>query len=110
MAFRLESAKSKGGKDYAKITVEKAGDLSKEQGDMARQMREEIKKQYKTVAVDNDDYNVGDGSGTQGQAAEGQQPQPGSMPDDGFMEIPDAVEEGELPFNYYSRGGWPPAP
>ena len=99
VAFRLESAKSKGGKDYAKITVEKAGDLSKEQGDMARQMREEIKKQYKTVAVDNDDYNVGDGSGTQGQAAEGQQPQPGSMPDDGFMEIPDAVEEGELPFN-----------
>lgn len=99
VAFRLESAVSKGGKDYAKITVEKAGDLAKEQGDMARQMREEIKKQYKTVAVDNDDYNVGDGSSAQGQAAAGQQYQTGDAPDDGFMEIPDAIEEGELPFD-----------
>lgn len=98
VAFRLESATSKGGKDYAKITVEKVGNLTPEQGDMARQMREEIKKQYKTVAVDNDDYNIGDGSSAQG-AEQPQQPQPGSAPDDGFMDIPDAIEEGELPFD-----------
>lgn len=98
VTFRLESAKSKGGKDYAKITVEKAGDLTKEQGDLARRMREEIKKQYTTVAVDNDDYNVSDSSSAPG-AAQTQQPQLGSAPDDdGFMEIPDAIEEGELPF------------
>ena len=63
VTFRLESAKSKGGKDYAKITVEKSGELTKDQGDLARTMREEIKRQYTTVAVDNDDYNV---SGTGG--------------------------------------------
>lgn len=98
VTFRLESAKSKGGKDYAKIAVEKAGDLTKEQGDLARRMREEIKKQYTTVAVDNDDYNVSDSSSAPG-AAQTQQPQLGSAPDDdGFMEIPDAIEEGELPF------------
>ncbi len=97
VAFRLESAKSKGGKDYAKITVEKAGDLSKEQGDMARQMREEIKKQYTTVAVDNDDYNVSDSSNAPGAA--GQQYQPENAPNDGFMNIPDAIGDDELPFN-----------
>lgn len=98
VTFRLESAKSKGGKDYAKITVEKAGDLTKEQGDLARRIREEIKKQYTTVALDNDDYNVSDSSSAPG-AAQTQQPQLGSAPDDdGFMEIPDAIEEGELPF------------
>lgn len=97
VAFRLESAVSKGGKDYARITVEKAGDLTKEQGNLARQMREEIKKQYTTVAVDNDDYNVSDSSSAPG-AAQAQQTQLGSAPDDGFMEIPDAIEEGELPF------------
>ena len=97
VTFRLESAKSKGGKDYARITVEKAGDLTKEQGNLARQMREEIKKQYTTVAVDNDDYNVSDSSSAPG-AAQAQQTQLGSAPDDGFMEIPDAIEEGELPF------------
>lgn len=97
VAFRLESAVSKGGKDYAKITVEKAGNLTKEQGDMARQMREEIKKQYKTVAVDNDDYNVGDSSSALGAAD--QQYQPENASNDGFMNIPDAIEEGELPFD-----------
>lgn len=97
VAFRLESAVSKGGKDYAKITVEKSGELTKNQGDLARTMREEIKRQYTTVAVDSDDYNVGDGSSPQG-AGQLQQPQPGDAPDDGFMEIPDAIEEGELPF------------
>jgi len=97
VAFRLESAKSKGGKDYAKITVEKAGDLTKEQGDLARQMREEIKKQYTTVAVDNDDYNVSDSSNAPGAA--GQQYQPENAPNDGFMNIPDAIGDDELPFN-----------
>ena len=98
VTFRLESAKSKGGKDYARITVEKAGDLTKEQGNLARQMREEIKKQYTTVAVDNDDYNVSDSSSAPG-AAQAQQTQLGSAPDDGFMEIPDAIGDDELPFN-----------
>ena len=97
VAFRLESAKSKGGKDYAKITVEKAGDLTKEQGDLVRQMREEIKKQYTTVAVDNDDYNVSDSSNAPGAA--GQQYQPENAPNDGFMNIPDAIGDDELPFN-----------
>lgn len=97
VAFRLESAKSKGGKDYAKITVEKAGDLTKEQGDLARQMREEIKKQYTTVAVHNDDYNVSDSSNAPGAA--GQQYQPENAPNDGFMNIPDAIGDDELPFN-----------
>lgn len=97
VTFRLESAKSKGGKDYAKITVEKAGDLTKEQGDLARKMREEIKKQYTTVAVNNDDYNVGDDSSAPGTAC--QQYQPENAPEDGFMNIPDAIGDDELPFN-----------
>ncbi len=98
VTFRLEPAKSKGGKDYAKITVEKSGELTKEQGDLARQMREGIKKQYTAVAVDNDDCNV---SGTvsrnaapeTARAADAQAAGP-----DGFMEIPDSIGDGELPF------------
>lgn len=106
VTFRLESAKSKGGKDYAKITVEKSGELTKDQGDLARTMREEIKRQYTTVAVDNDDYNVsGTGGGNAApetaQAADAQaaDAQAVDAPDSGFMEIPDGIEEGELPFN-----------
>ena len=84
VTFRLESAKSKGGKDYAKITVEKSGELTKDQGDLARTMREEIKRQYTTVAVDNDDYNV---SGTGGGNAAPETAQAVDAPDSGFMEI-----------------------
>lgn len=101
VTFRLESAKSKGGKDYAKITVEKSGELTKDQGDLARTMREEIKRQYTTVAVDNDDYNVsGTGGGNAApETAQAADAQAVDAPDSGFMEIPDGIEEGELPFN-----------
>ena len=101
VTFRLESAKSKSGKDYAKITVEKSGELTKDQGDLARSMREEIKRQYTTVAVDNDDYNVSStgGGNAAPQTAQAADAQAADAPDSGFMEIPDGIEEGELPFD-----------
>lgn len=76
VAFRLEAATSKGGKDYAKITVEKVGELTQEQGNLTRQMREKIKKQY-AVAVNN---------GNQAST-------------EGFINIPEDTIDQELPFH-----------
>jgi len=52
VVFRLEAARSRTNRDYAKVTVEKVCDLPKEQGDLARKMRLEIKAQYEDIAED----------------------------------------------------------
>lgn len=90
VAFKLEAAKSKGGVDYAKVSVTRVGDLTKEQGDMARQMREEIKRQYTTVGVDAEECDAA------GAAAGDGAPLPPSP--DGFMNIPDGPGDDGTPF------------
>lgn len=88
-AFQLEGAVSKGGKDYAKITVKKIADLTPEQAKLAYEMRENIKKQYQNVGIDNDDYNTGAAD----QAASAP-----ATDADGFVNVPENIDE-ELPFN-----------
>lgn len=89
VSFTLEGAKSGGGIDYAKINVTKVGELSPEQWAITKQMREEIKAQYKTIAIGGEDYNTGNSV----QAA----PQ---GPADGFMDVAaDQLDDAGLPFN-----------
>lgn len=89
VAFKLETAKSRGGVDYPKVSVTRVGDLTKEQGDMARQMREEVKRQYTTVGADTEEYG-----------SAGAPPQAAALPvsPDGFMDIPDGLGDDGIPF------------
>lgn len=95
VTFKLESAVSKGGIDYARITVEKAGELTPKQGDLARQMREKIKSQHRSVAVENADY----AGSTQAQKTGTYTGDPTNIPSDGFMNIPDGIENDGVPFD-----------
>lgn len=91
LSFTLTGAISKGGQDYAKICIKKAGDLTSEQAELAKRMREGIKASYKSVTITADDYCVPEDSG---QTAP---PEPTPGPD-GFMDVPD-YDQQELPFN-----------
>ena len=94
LSFTLTGAVSKGGQDYAKISIKKVGDLTPEQAQMAKKMREEIKASYKSVTITADDYYTTD-ENTQAQAAAAAAPATGP---DGFMNIPEGDQQ-ELPFN-----------
>ena len=91
LSFTLTGAVSKGGQDYAKISIKKVGELAPEQAQLVKAMREEIKSAYKNVSITADDYYTQDDSQGQATAA------PATGPD-GFMNIPDG-EQQELPFN-----------
>lgn len=88
VSFKLESAVSKSGIDFAKVNVEKVGVLSDEQWKITKQMRETIKSQYKTVTID-DDYQGADASSEEASAP--------AVNDEGFMDIPEG-EDQNLPF------------
>ena len=92
LSFTLNGAVSKGGLDYAKISIKKVGELTPEQAQVAKKMREEIKKSYKNVTITADDYFTPQDD-AQGQTAAA----PATGPD-GFMDIPEG-EQQELPFN-----------
>ena len=94
LSFTLTGAVSKGGQDYAKISIKKVGDLTPEQAQMAKKMREEIKASYKSVTITADDYYTTD-ENTQAQAAAAAAPATGP---DGFMNIPEGDQQ-ELPFS-----------
>ena len=104
LSFTLTGAVSKGGQDYAKISIKKVGDLTPEQAQLARKIREEIKASYRSVSITADNYvttNDGPAYTDAGRAAAegapfGKGTQQSSF--DGFMEIPDGMPE-ELPFN-----------
>ena len=104
LSFTLTGAVSKGGQDYAKISIKKVGDLTPEQAQIARKIREEIKASYRSVSITADNYvttNDGPVYTDAGRAASegaplGNGTQQSSF--DGFMEIPDGMPE-ELPFN-----------
>lgn len=89
VTFRLTGATSKGGNDYAKLTVEKSGVLTPEQCLTTRAMREEIRKQYQSVAITNDDYYTPEPETAAAPAPE--------TSTDGFMNAPEEIQE-ELPF------------
>lgn len=91
LSFTLTGAVSKGGQDYAKVVIKKVGDLTPEQAQAAKQMRESIKESYKNVTITSDDYYTPEDEAP--QAA----PAPTTGPD-GFMDIPEG-EQQELPFN-----------
>lgn len=91
LSFTLTGAVSKGGQDYAKVVIKKVGDLTPEQAQAAKQMRESIKESYKNVTITSDDYYTPEDEAP--QAA----PAPATGPD-GFMDIPEG-EQQELPFN-----------
>ena len=91
LSFTLTGAVSKGGQDYAKISIKKAGDLTEEQWAAARQMRESIKESYKNVTITSDDYYTPEDDAPQAASA------PATGPD-GFMDIPEG-EQQELTFN-----------
>ena len=91
LSFTLTGAVSKGGQDYAKVVIKKVGDLTPEQAQAAKQMRENIKESYKNVTITSDDYYTPEDEAP--QAA----PAPATGPD-GFMDIPEG-EQQELPFN-----------
>ena len=91
LSFTLIGAVSKGGQDYAKVVIKKAGDLTPEQAAAAKQMRESIKESYRNVTITADDYYTPEDDVPQAAPA----PAPGP---DGFMDIPEG-EQQELPFN-----------
>ena len=91
LSFTLTGAVSKGGQDYAKVVIKKVGDLTPEQAQAAKQMRESIKESYKNVTITSDDYYTSEDEAPQTA------PAPATGPD-GFMDIPEG-EQQELPFN-----------
>ena len=91
LSFTLTGAVSKGGQDYAKVVIKKVGDLTPEQAQAAKQMRESIKESYKNVTITSDDYYTPEDEAP--QAA----PAPATGPD-GFMDIPEGIQD-ELPFH-----------
>ena len=95
VTFKLVSATSRGGQSFAKLTVEKTGDLTPEQSQMARAMREEILKQYQNIAITSDDYYTPEDQ----QAGVYSAPAAGQAGTDGFMDVPDGLSEENLPFN-----------
>lgn len=92
LSFTLTGAVSKGGQDFAKVVIKKVGDLTPEQAETVKQMRETIKASYKNVMITEDDYYTPESGTTQETA----QPAPATGPE-GFMEVPDGIQE-ELPF------------
>ena len=54
--FRLEKAINKGGIEYSKLIVEQAGMLPPEMYAKTAEMRRQIKEQYTSVAVSDQDY------------------------------------------------------
>lgn len=54
--FRLEKAVNKGGIEYSKLIVEQAGMLPPEMYTKTAEMRRQIKEQYTSVAVSDQDY------------------------------------------------------
>lgn len=92
LSFTLTGAVSKGGQDYAKVVIKKAGDLTPEQAQAAKQMRESIKESYKNVTITSDDYYT-----PEDEVAPQAAPAPATGPD-GFVDIPEG-EQQELPFN-----------
>jgi hypothetical protein len=89
VSFKLESAVSKSGIDFAKVNVEKVGVLNNEQWQNTKQMRETIKTQYKTVTID------GDYQG--GTSLDDEIPEPPAVNNEGFMDIPEGADSN-LPF------------
>jgi len=87
--LKQEVSKSNSSNKYSKVVLDRGGKLSPEMAAKARALREEIKRQYRSVAITNEDYNT---EAAQVQAA---QPKVGT---DGFMNIPDGIDS-ELPFN-----------
>lgn len=92
MKFKLQKI-DKNGNIYSKVTMEKAGILSDEQYETVKKLRESLKREFTNVAVSLDDYEAPeDGARTEA-------PQQTARSDDGFMNIPEGVEDSALPFN-----------
>ena len=95
LSFTLTGAVSRSGQDYAKLSISYLHDLAPEQVEITRAMRAEIRNQFKSVAITEEDYY---------DTAAGPAPAPSipagppeAAPDDGFINIPEGID-AELPF------------
>lgn len=95
LSFTLTGAVSRSGQDYAKLSISYLHDLAPEQVEITRAMRAEIRNQFKSVAITEEDYY---------DTAAGPAPAPSipagppeAVQDDGFINIPEGID-AELPF------------
>lgn len=110
LSFTLTGAVSKGGQDYAKLSISYVGDLSQEQVALTKTMRAEIRDQFKDIAITSEDYDISASAagrdsaagnydaGTSAAERDSAENAPDGASLDGFMNIPDGIEE-DLPFN-----------
>ena len=81
--------------DYAKLLISYLHDLAPEQVEITRAMRAEIRNQFKSVAITEEDYyDTAAGSAPAPSIPAGP---PEAAPDDGFINIPEGID-AELPF------------
>jgi hypothetical protein len=96
LSFTLTGAVSRSGQDYAKLSVSYLHDLAPEQVEITRAMRAEIRNQFKSVAITEEDYyDTSAGAAPAAPSAPAGPPQ--SAADDGFINIPEGIDTG-LPF------------
>lgn len=93
LSFTLTGAVSKGGQDYAKLSIAYAGDLSQEQMALTKTMRAEIRDQFKDIAITSEDYDTSGPAA--GQASSWNAP---DTSPDGFINVPEGLEGESLPF------------
>ncbi len=84
----LKKEKSSGGIDYSRAAFAFGGKLTPEQIQAAEAMANSIKQSNSNVDVNNDDY----------ETAPTQTPPP-KVDENGFMNIPDGIDDENLPFN-----------
>lgn len=84
----LKKEKSKDGITYSRAAFAFVGVLTPEQEKQAAAMREMVKKTYRTIGIDDDDYGQAPASGAAAPKAD----------EAGFMDIPEGQDE-DLPFN-----------
>ena len=98
LSFTLTGAVSKGGNDFSKISIRKVGELTKEQAEEVRKIRDSLKASYKSVSITDEDYTPSQGGQARTCSAPGRSTAP-EVDMDGFMSVPDGMGEEELPFN-----------
>lgn len=93
VSLKLEKTQNAAGVAYSRVLVSKSGLLTPEVAAMAKEMRRQIKEQYKNMALTLDDYVT---APDQGAASAANDAAPAA--DEAFQEVPAAQGDDDLPF------------
>lgn len=95
----LEKTQNAAGVAYSKVVIGKSGLLPAGISAAAKEMRHQIKDQYQSLAITAEDYMSAQDQGTAAGTDTPPDFQEAAGGNDGFVNIPDGIEDENLPFN-----------